>query len=92
MALLSNPFRKNKAFGRIRHAPAVNFERGQKAEQAIERGKYLECGTRDDGALVMSLATDPPLVVVARLESGEGAKPDLTILAVVEVKGSSAAR
>ena len=90
MARLPNPFRKRtNAFGTIRHGPALNFDRGQKAEQAIARGNYLDCGTRDDGALVMSLDTEPPLVVVARLEPNEGGKPDLVLLAAVEVRGRS---
>ena len=91
VARLTNPFRRrNNAFGAIFHGSALNFERGRRAEEAIARGDYLECGTRDDGALVMSLDTRPPLVVVARLEAREGGKPDLILLAAVEVKGRSA--
>ena len=81
-------FSKEGEYAHIVASVSVHPERAEAARRAIVKGAYEDRGTRDDGALILVTRTEPPLVVVARVESQSGGRPDLRLIHVAEVRGT----
>lgn len=79
-------FSREGAYARIIPAGGIHPERANIAERAIFKGDYEDKGTRDDGALILLTRTKPPLVVVAKVISETGEKPNLLLIHVAEVR------
>ena len=80
-------FSKQGEYERILAWPHVKPRLADTAERAIAKGAYEDRGTRDDGAMILVTKTEPPLVVVAKVRSEAGGRPDLLMLNVAEVRG-----
>lgn len=82
-------FSKGGEYAHILRGPAVHPDRAASAERAIRSGDYEDCGTREDGAVVLVTHTDPPMVLIAKTVSEAGQRPNLLLMHAAEVRGES---
>jgi hypothetical protein len=72
-------------YANVANSGAIHPERGRTAANAIRKGHYEKRGTRDDGAVILVTRTDPAMVVVGKVNSEAGRKPDLFLLHLAEM-------